>query len=71
MEEIKWPDKITNEQVLERIGEKRTLVNNIPRISQLDWSYSDHGIEGNMTEVKGVARRRIQLLDDLRNRRIY
>ena len=28
MEKIKWPEKITNE-VLERIGEKRTLLNNI------------------------------------------
>ena len=25
MEKIKWSDKVTNEQVLERIGEKRTL----------------------------------------------
>ena len=25
MENIKWPEKITNEQVIERIGEKRTL----------------------------------------------
>ena len=29
MEKIKWPEKITNEKVLERIGEKRTLLNNI------------------------------------------
>ena len=28
-------------------------------------------IEGQMTEVKGVGRRRTQLLDDLRNRRKY
>ena len=28
-------------------------------------------IEGQMTEVKGVGRRRTQLLDDLRNRRRY
>ena len=31
MEKIKWPEKVTNEQVLERIGEKRTLLNNILR----------------------------------------
>ena len=31
-----------------------------------------HGaIEGQMTEVKGVGRRRTQLLDDLRNGRRY
>ena len=29
MEKIKWPEKVTNEQVLGRIGEKRTLINNI------------------------------------------
>ena len=27
MEKIKWSAKITNEQVLDRIGEKRTLLN--------------------------------------------
>ena len=42
-----------------------------------NWSYSKkklllHGaIKGKMTEVKGVGRRRTQLLDDLRNRRRY
>ena len=29
MGKIKWSEKITNEQVLQRIGEKRTLLNNI------------------------------------------
>ena len=29
MEKIKWTEKVTNEQVLEGIGEKRTLPNNI------------------------------------------
>ena len=29
MERIKWSEKVTNEQVLERIGEKRTFLNNI------------------------------------------
>jgi hypothetical protein len=31
MEKIKWSEKITNEGILERMGEKRTLLNNIPR----------------------------------------
>ena len=31
MEKIDWSEKISKEQVLERIGEKRTLVNNILR----------------------------------------
>jgi hypothetical protein len=29
MEKIKWSEKVTNEQFLERIVEKRTLINNI------------------------------------------
>ena len=28
---VKWSEKVTNEQVLERIGEKRALLNNIVR----------------------------------------
>ena len=28
VEKIKWLEEVTNEQVLERIGEKRTLLNN-------------------------------------------
>ena len=31
MEKIKCSEKVTNEQVLERAGEKRTLLNNILR----------------------------------------
>ena len=31
MEKIKFSEKVTNEQVIERIGEKRTLLNNILR----------------------------------------
>ena len=31
----------------------------------------DDAIEGQMTGMKGVGRRRTQLLDDLRNRRRY
>ena len=29
MKKIKWSEKVTNEQVLDSIGEKRTLLNNI------------------------------------------
>ena len=64
-------------EVLEHIGEKRTLLNNILRrkaywighILKRNCLLHD-AIEGQMTEVKGVGRRiRRQLLDDLRNRR--
>ena len=45
--------------------------------SQLYWSYPEENlslhdaIEGQMTEVKGVGRRRTQLLADLINRRYW
>jgi len=78
MEKIKWSEKITNEQVLDHIGEKRTLLNNVLH-RKVNWI--DHilkrnclihdAIEGQMTEVKAVGRRRTQFLDDLRNRRRY
>ena len=78
MEKIKWSKKVTNEQILDRIGEKRTLLNNI-LIRKANWI--GHfvrrnyllldAIEGQMTEVKGVGRRRrTQLLDDLRSEKI-
>ena len=76
MEKIKWSEKVTNEQVIDLIGEKRTLINNIqPR--KANWighilrrnCLLHDAIEGQMMEVKGVGRRRTQLLDDLRNRR--
>ena len=78
MEKIKRSEKVTNEQVLDRIGEKRTLLNNILRrktnwighILRRDCLLHD-AIEVHMTEVKGVGRRRTQFLDDLRKRRRY
>ena len=78
MEKIKWSEKVTNEQVLDRIGEKRTLLNTI-FCRKANWighilrrnCLLHDDIEGQMTEVKGVGRRKAQLLDDLRNRRRY
>ena len=74
---FKWSEKVTNEQVLDRIGKKRALLNNIlhreanwiVHILRINCLLQDV-IEGQMTEVKGVGRR-TQLLDDLRNRRRY
>ena len=75
IEKIKCSEKITNE-VLERIGGKRTHLNNILHrkanciILRSNCLLHDV-IEGQMAEVKGVGRRRTQLLDDLRNGRRY
>ena len=38
MEKIKLARKVTNEQVLERIGEKRALLNNILR-GKTNWIF--------------------------------
>jgi hypothetical protein len=78
MEKIKWPEKLPNEQVLEHIGEKRTPLNNILR-RKANWighilrrnCLLHDAIEGQMMKVKGLGKRRTQLLDDLRNRKRY
>ena len=65
MEKIKWSEKVTNEQVLDPIGENRTLINNILRrksnwigyILRRNFLHLD-AIEGQMMEVQGVGRRR-------------
>ena len=59
----------------ERIGEKRTLLNNILQ-RKPNWILRRNCllqdvIERQMTKMKGVERRKTQLLDDLRNRRRY
>ena len=64
MEKIKWSEKVTNEQVLDCIGEKRTLINNILR-RKVNWIGHILGrncllhdvIEGQMKEVIGVGRK--------------
>ena len=76
MEKIKWLEKVSNEEVLERTGEKRTLLNNILRWKVKSYSKKKLASSwyhwGQMTKVKGGRRRRRkQLLDDLRNRRRY
>ena len=78
MEKIKWSEKVTNEEVLERRGDKRTLLNNnlhrkanwVGHVLRRNCLLHD-AIEGQLAEVKGVGRRSTQLLDDLRNRKGY
>ena len=78
MENIKLSEKVSNEQVLDRIGEKRTLLSNIlrreangiGRILRRNYLLRD-AIERKMTEVKEVGKRRTKLLDDLINRIRY
>ena len=67
MKKIQWSEKVTNEQVLDRIRRKSNWVGHILRRNCLLHDV----IEGQMTEVIGVGKRRTQLLTDLRNRRRY
>ena len=68
MEKIKWSEKVTTKQVFERIGQKRTLLNNILR-RKANWighilrrsCLLHDAIERQMTEVKGVGRRRMMI----------
>ena len=71
MKNIKWSEGVINKEVLEFIGENVTLLNNIclVRLIALNIFYKE--IEWEMTELKGVERRRMKHLDDLRNRRRY
>ena len=81
MNKANWSEKVTKEEVLEHIREKRMLLNNILRSKA---SYIGHtlrrnfflhySIVGQMTELKRVGRRRRirrQLLDDLGKRRYF
>ena len=58
MEKIKWSEKVTNEQVLECIREKKTLINNILRRKAnrmghiLRRNCLHDSIVGQMTELK-------------------
>ena len=77
MEKVKRSEEKTNEEVLEHIGEKRNLLNNIfhsktnliGNILRRNCLLQDI-IKGQMTEVKEVGGR-TQFLDKLRNRRRY
>ena len=61
---MKWSDKVTNEEVFERIEKKRTLLNNtlsreancVGHFLRRNCFLRD-AIEGQMTEVKRVGRR--------------
>ena len=61
IEKIKCTEKVSNEEILERIGEKRTFINNIlhlivnriGHILRIN-SFLHDANEGQMAEVKGV-----------------
>ena len=70
---MKWPDKVTNEKVIECMGEKRNLLNNIllRKANQIGHILRRNcllqgDIEGQITEVKRVGRRGAHLLHDFK-----
>ena len=73
MKKLKWSEKTTIEEVLKRVGQKRTVLNNTRWFGLIlrQNCLCHDAIEGQITEVKGAGRRRTQFLDDLRNRRRY
>ena len=78
MEKIKSSEIRTDEEILERIGGKKILLNNVLRrkencigsILRIN-CLSHDAIDGQMTEVKLVGKRRTHFVNDLRNRKRF
>jgi len=72
MERISWTEKITNEEVLRRVGEKRSMVETIVRRKK-NWIGHIMRGDGLMKEVmevkmegkRGRGRKRIGMIDEL------
>ena len=73
MEKINWRDKITNEQVLEIVKDKRTLID-IIRSRKKKWighvlrgnGLLKEIIEGRIVEKRPRGRKRAMMLDDMK-----
>ena len=76
MEGITWKDRVTNEDVLRQVGESRKLLDTIRRrknrwighILRHPGLFRDV-MEGRMEGKRGRGRKRIMLLDDIKNGR--
>jgi hypothetical protein len=72
LEKIKWTDKVSNERVLERVGEQRQLMK-LLRIRKNIWIghvLQGEGLmrdvmEGRMEDKRSRGRPRTEMLDDL------
>ena len=72
MEKISWTDKISNEEVLRRVGEERHLMN-LLRNRKKNWighvlrgeGLMREVIEGRMYGKRGTGRPRTKMFDDL------
>ena len=78
IENIKWSDRVTNVEVLRRVGEKKTILSVILR-RKANWigyilrheGLIQEVIEGMINGTTGRGRRRIQHLDDLKSGKRY
>ena len=78
MENIKWTDKITNEEVLLRVGDTRKLRETI-RMRNKRWmghvlrheGLMKDMLEGRMERKRPRGRKRIMMMDDIKDGRSY
>jgi len=80
IEKIKWTDRVTNKEVLRRVGEERTIIKTI-RQRQENWlghvlrrnCLLHDVIEGRLEteDTRRAGRRKIQMLNDLREKWKY
>ena len=78
MERISWTDKITNEEVLRRVGEKRSMLETIVRRKKNWIGHIMRGdelmkevMERKMVGKKGPGRKRIGMMDNLLEKERY
>ena len=75
---VKWTDMVTNEEVLNRVNVKRSILDTVLR-RKANWighilrknCLLHDVIEGKLDGTPGVGRRRIQMIDDLKVKRKY
>jgi hypothetical protein len=78
MEKISWTDRVNNKAILHRVKEGRNIIHTIRR-RKANWighilrrnCLIKHIIEGKILGTKRRGRRRMQLLDDLKETRRY
>ena len=78
MERISWTEKVTNEEVLRRVGEKRTMAETIVRRKK-NWigqimrgnGLMKEVMEGRMEGKRGPGRKRIGMIGDLLEQERY
>ena len=82
MEKISWTDHVRNEEVLLRVKEQRNILHEISK-RKANWighilrrncllqRVINGKIKGGMEVIRRRGRRRMKLLDDLKERRIY